>query len=152
MVETFDVNGSSTLKTHGDPRPRPWKPGPSPPEGSRVLKPLGEGGAKWRAVREEERFPVTGLRVHLVRVKTVTDAGGQQRPALRERRQVPVSSEGNVAARSCGESRDRDEGTPRTGAEPPTETPRVPRSTSLACPGRCCYRGGHIVCWGGTWV
>lgn len=44
MVETSDVNGSSILQTHRDPRPHPWKIGLRPPDGFNMLKPLGAWG------------------------------------------------------------------------------------------------------------
>lgn len=48
MVETLDVNGSSALKTHGDPRPAPApetrKRSLHPPEGFGISKPLGARG------------------------------------------------------------------------------------------------------------
>lgn len=47
MVETLDVNGSSALKTHGDPRPAPpplRKRSLHPPEGFGISKPLGARG------------------------------------------------------------------------------------------------------------
>lgn len=58
MVETLDVNGSSILKTHRDPRPHPRKISLNPPGGFNILKPLGARSAG-REGEEGARLPAT---------------------------------------------------------------------------------------------
>lgn len=69
MVETLDVNGSSILKTHGDPRPPPQNIRLNPPDGFNILKPLGAcvgacGGGKGEGFLSQRSKHQSGLDRH----------------------------------------------------------------------------------------
>lgn len=116
MAGALDVNGSSILKTHPDPRPHPGKAAPHPPDGFHILKPPGawSGGRERRGQdpptpdtrRRPAYRPGSGKNIVMV-------PNAQQRHAFRPGRYL--MPEPNVPVRDCGDAG------PRAGSPGPRE-------------------------------
>lgn len=139
MVETLDVNGSSILKTHRDPRPHPRKISLNPPGGFNILKPLGARSAG----RGGKVSRYKGLRIALLRIKT-------QSP-FQIPNKDPLSGQGRIwhlrtkwgprGIKSRGDT-DREPGAHRD----PGWSHRAPLCPPLPPPQReCCWAGGTRV-------
>lgn len=100
MVETLDVNGSSILKTHRDPRPPAPEVPPPPPDGFRVRKPpgadVGGAGDGGKVPRDRDK----GLSSNLLRIKTYSQLQKPNKDTHFRDKKISVISEQNVTTRT----------------------------------------------------